>query len=299
MRKLLILFVFMACTAKGGISQNLNFTPRWKANDAFTYYYFKNKYHPKDSSYKQDADTSIASFKVLAVNSKGYEVELKYDYRKNLPPLFPAEGIKKIVKEVKTTSIVLTLDTSGKYVGIKNWQDLKKKCLAKVAIEKKNAKPEEKENWDYWGTKFDTQEQIEKYFSEDIEFFFMLYGSQLRRNRTFEYEDELKSPYSDEYLPANTSLEAKDDAQNPKLVEVKLFTLPNPDTEEIKAIRTLIKSQVENPGIYTDADLFELQDYYVYLNNMETGTHNMAMYLRYLKEGPKELIESYKFILAY
>jgi hypothetical protein len=299
MRKLLILLFFVACTAKGGISQNLHFVPHWKTNDAFKYYYFNNKYHPKDSSYKQDTDTTIALFKVLAASAKGYEVELKYDYSKNLPPLFPAEGIKKIVKEVKTSPIILVLDTSGKYTGIKNWQDLKKKCLAKVAVEKKNAKAEDKETWDYWGTKFETQEQIEKYFGEDIEFFFMLYGSQLRRNRTFEYEDEIKNPYGDEYLPASTSLEAKDDTQDPKMVEVKLFTLPNADSDEIKAIRTLIKSQTENPSLYTDADLFDLQDYYVFVNNTQTGTHQMAMYVRYLKEGPKELVESYKFILAY
>lgn len=295
MKQLALFFTLAACTL-GGNAQTHHFLPNWKANDVYSYYFFKNKYTPKDSTYIQDKDTVIATFKVLSVSKKGTEIELKYNYTKSIEPLYATMGIAAFVKDVKKTQpIVLLLDSAGKYYGIKNWEQLKNKCFEVADQKKKYSKGEDVAELDYWKQKLDSKEEIEKYFAEEIEFFFMLYGSQLKRKSTFDYADEMKNPYNTEYLPATTTLETKDENG---LIEVKLFTLPDETNgaQELTGIRQMIKQQVDNPELYTNADIFELQDYYVYLHNTTTGTHQTAVYLRYLKEGPKELIESWKFI---
>lgn len=289
------LFLFSAPTW----GQKVTFTPKWKKGDTFKYFYFKNKYNPKNTAYKQDQDTVVLDFNVVSAAKDGYTIALRYDYSKSLPPLYPPAGLGKVAEVVKQTKIELTLDGTGKYVEIKNWQELKKRCEAELEEGKKLATESEKGTWDYWRTKVQTQAQIEKMFAEDIEFFFMLYGSSFVNNSKFEYEDEIKSPYGKDMLPANTELEAKTDAENPALIEVKLFTLPDAQkaAAELKQYREAARQQEDDPKAIPDADLFDLQDYYVFLNNTQTGTHQTAMYLRYLKTGSKELIESYKFIL--
>lgn len=295
MKRLAIFFSLAVCTLAGN-AQTHHFLPNWKANDVYSYYFFKNKYTPKDSTFKQDRDTVVATFKVLTTSKKGSEIELKYNYSKSIAPQYPLQGIALIVSDVKRAHpIVLQLDSTGKYIGLKNWEFLKTKCMEAADQTKKYSKGEDVAEVDYWKKKLDTKEELERYFAEDIEFFFMLYGSQLKRKSTFDYADEMKNPYNAEFLPATTTLETKDDGA---FIEVKLFTLPDVATgaQELAGIRQMIKQQVDNPELYTDATIFELQDYYVYLHNTGTGTHQTAIYLRYLKEGPKELIESWKFI---
>lgn len=295
MKQLALLFTFAACTLVGN-AQTHHFLPNWKANDVYSYYFFKNKYTPKDSTYLQDKDTVIATFKVLTTSKKGSEVELRYDYTKSTPLIYQSSGIASFVKEVKKIHpIVLLLDSTGKYFGVKNWELLKTKCFEAADQKKRYSKGEDVAELEYWKQKLDSKEEIEKHFAEEIEFFFMLYGSQLKRKSTFDYADEMKNPYNTEYLPATTTLETKDDGD---FVEVKMFTLPDETNgaQELTGIRQMIKQQVDNPELYTNTDIFELQDYYVYLHNTNTGTHQTAVYLRYLKEGPKELIESWKFI---
>lgn len=290
------LFLFSAPTW----GQKVSFAPKWKKGDAFKYFCFKNKYNPKNTNYKQDQDTIIVNFNVLTATKDGYTLALQYDYNKSLPPIFPLEGLSKVAHKVKQTSIELMLDSTGKYLEIKNWQELKKRCETELDEGKKLAKENEKGTWDYWRTKVQTKAQIEKMFAEDIEFFFMLYGSSFINNSKFEYEDEIKSPYGKDVLPANTELEARTDTENSALIEVKLFTLPDAQkaAAELKQYREAARQQEDHPKAIPDADLFDLQDYYVFLNNTQTGTHHTAMYLRYLKTGSKELIESFKFILA-
>ena len=290
------LFLFSAPTW----GQKVSFAPKWKKGDAFKYFCFKNKYNPKNTNYKQDQDTIIVNFNVLTATKDGYTLALQYDYNKSLPPIFPLEGLSKVAHKVKQTSIELMLDSTGKYIEIKNRQELKKRCETELDEGKKLAKENEKGTWDYWRTKVQTKAQIEKMFAEDIEFFFMLYGSSFINNSKFEYEDEIKSPYGKDMLPANTELEARTDTENSALIEVKLFTLPDAQkaAAELKQYREAARQQEDDPKAIPDADLFDLQDYYVFLNNTQTGTHHTAMYLRYLKTGSKELIESFKFILA-
>lgn len=300
MKKLYLLLFPLFLFSAPSWGQKVTFTPKWKKGDAFKYFYFKNKYNPKNTAYKQDQDTVIVNFTVLNAANNGYLVSLKYDYSKSLAPKNPLEGLGKVEQAVKQSSIELALDSAGKYIEIKNWQELKKRCETELDEGKKLATENDKGTWDYWRTKVQTQAQIEKMFAEDIEFFFMLYGSSIVNNSKFEYEDAIKSPYGKDMLPANTELEAQTDADNSALIEVKLFTLPDAKkaAAELKQYREAARQQEDDPKAIPDADLFDLQDYYVFLNNTQTGTHKMAMYLRYLKTGSKELIESYKFILA-
>ena len=299
MKKLYTLLLAVGLCVVGN-AQMVKFAPLWKKGDAFKYFYFKNKYNPKNTAYKADQDTVVISFNITKADATGYTIAVQYDYSKSLPPLSPLEGLKKIAHDVKQTTIELSLDTLGNFVGLNNWQELKKRCEAKLDEGKKLAKDEEKGTWDYWRTKLQTKEQIEKLLADDFDFFFMIYGSELMRNTKFDYEDEIKSPFNANFLPANTNLETVDDADNANLVEVKMFTLPDSKkaAETLKQYRELARQQEDDPKAIPEADLFDLQDYYVFLYNIQTGHNQLTMYLRYLKTGSKELIESYKFMLV-
>lgn len=297
-RIILFLSSFLFFVAQG-FSQEVYFKPKWKTGDAFKYYYFINWYNPADTLYKQDKDTIIANLKVQKADATGFEVGLKYDYTKYKPP-YPPFGLKKIVGEVKkTTEIVLKLDSAGKYTGIKNIDALKQASLNKIAQLQKTATGYEKEEYATLKEKFTSPKNIEKYFAEDIEFFFMLYGSRLKRNKAFEYEDEIKNPFSPTPIPATVSLEAINDA-NPDFVEVKMFLVPDEEkgAEVLKSIKNAIRNQEDDPKAIPDAELLDIQDYYVYLHNTKTGTHHSAIYVRYLKQGSRENVESWKFILV-
>lgn len=282
-----------------GISQTVYFKPKWKAGTTLNYNFFKNRYNPKDSNYVQDTDTTLAKMKVVAANATGFEIQVVLDYTKRKKPTYPPAGLKKIVEEVKKKPIVLQLDTSGKYTGIKNWQEVKNNCLKLIEDEKKKAPEEEKGTWDYVITKVGSKEQIEKLFAGELEFFFMLYGSELRNNATHEYEDEMPNPYSPTPIFANTFVEVGEDAENKTWVEVNMFTTPDPvrAATQLQQITTLILGAEENDAEIA-APVFDVQDYYVYLNDTKSGTHRTAIYLRYLKSANKEEIESWKFILA-
>lgn len=280
-------------------TQDVNFSLHWKPNEVHKYYFFHNTYHPKDTTYTPDTDTTIAKFKVLAATKKGFEVELTYDFSKKNPPLYPPSGLKKIVSDAKKKPIVLQLDSSGKYEGVKNWQQLKTQCQALVEAEKKKAPDAEKGTWDYIGSKFATKEDIESLLVEDIEFFFMLYGSQLRNNRKMEYEDLLPNPYSDDPIPAITNLEVRNDLGVANHLEIKMVTIPDKAAAKnmLKMINELIMGgEPENTVI--QGPIFDMEDVYVFLNNPFTGTHKTAVFARYLKSANNEKIESYKFILA-
>jgi hypothetical protein len=297
-RRILLLSAFILFIING-FSQEIYFKPKWKANDVFKYYYFTNWYTPQDTLYRQDKDTITAVMTVLKADKTGFEVSLRYDYTRYTPP-YPPFGLKKVIAEVKkTTPITLKLDTTGKYTGIKNFDQIKQACAAKIADLQKTASASDKEEFNRLKEKFTVQKNIEKYFAEDIEFFFMLYGSRFKRNSAFEYEDELKNPFGTTPIPATVSLETVTDA-NPALVEVKMFLAPDEarGAELLKSIRKSIQGREDDPGAIPDDQLLDLQDYYVYLHNTQTGAHHSAIYVRYLKQGSKESVESWKFILV-
>lgn len=297
-KKILFLLIIINLYVNG-ISQNVYFKPKWKSGTVLTYHFFKNRYNPKDSNYVQDTDTTLAKMEVKAISSNGFEVQVVLDYSKRKKPVYPPAGLKKIVEAAKKKPVVLILDTSGKYSGIKNWQEIKTNCQKLIEEEKKNAPDDEKETWDYVSSKVATKEQIEKLFAGELEYFFMLYGSELRNNASHEYEDEMPNPYSPTPLLSNTVVEVAEDSENKTWVRVNIFTTPDPvrAATQLKQITSLILG-AEEKDVEIAPPVFDVQDYYVYLNDTQTGIHRTAIYLRYLKSANKEEVESWKFILV-
>lgn len=295
MRKIFLLAFFLLC-ATGAFAQALNFRPHWKVNETFSYYFFKNSYHPKDSAFAQDKDTVIATFKVLTVSNKGYEVQLKLDYAKSLKPVLPLVGMQKVIANVKKKkAMVIKLDTLGQYDSLKNWKEIKDECIKVIDAE---AKKDANSAWSSLKSKFSTREQIEKYFTRELQFYFLLYGSVLRRSDMIEYEDVLENPFdASETIPARVTLETKE-KPGPVTVEVSFFMVPDlvAGKDQITRIKDLVRKQEENPGALADEDLFDVQDYYVYLHNTKSGTHQNAIYVHYVKKGSKENVESWKFM---
>jgi len=79
-----------------------------------------------------------------------------------------------------------------------------------------------------------------------------------------------------------------------------MFLVPDEEkgAEVLKSIKNAIRNQEDDPKAIPDAELLDIQDYYVYLHNTKTGTHHSAIYVRYLKQGSVENVESWKFILV-
>lgn len=297
MKKLNILILLFTLITGQAIAQNVSFKAKWEKGDNFKYYLFYNKYNPKNKEYKANQDTTVIHFKVLETTSDNFLLEMKYDLSKRAPQPFPAKGLNKVVEEVQQKPILLLLDSNGKFTSIKNWQEVKQRCLAEIASQKTKAKKEDKELWDYWKTKMQTEADIEAFFVDDIEFFFMLYGSNLRNNAAIDYEDVIVYKES---MPANTHLVTKQDSVDASLVKVQLYTLPDTKkaAEQLHKYREMAKQQEDNPDAIPYAYLFDLQDYYEFVNATSTGTHKKALYLRYLKTGSKELIEQWEFKLV-
>jgi hypothetical protein len=139
---------------------------------------------------------------------------------------------------------------------------------------------------------------MEKYFTRELQFFFLLYGSVLRRSDVIEYKDVLENPLNpSETIPADVTLETKE-KPGPVTVEVSFFMVLDltAGKQQIEQIKDLIRKQEENPGALADEDLFDIQDYYVYLHNTKTGVHQNAIYVHYIKKGTKENVESWKFM---
>ncbi len=295
---LLIIITLGICTSNL-YAQNIAFKAGWKTGETFSYYLFRNKYNPLNKDYIKNKDTVVVNFKVLKVSSKGIDVEMRHSYNKLSPSPFPQQGLKNVIKQVKQTPIVLSLDSTGKFLSIKNWKEVKSRCNKKLSEGKANAMAKDKDMWDYWKTKVKTEEQIEQFFIKDIEFFFMIYGSVLKRNRTIDYEDQMISPYGD-ILPAKTQLVIADDSVNNALVSVKFYTLPDGMKcgDLIKKYREMAREQEDDPDAIPDIALFDLQDYYEFLHNTKTSKHSYCTYLRYLKTGSKKLVEEWQFKLV-
>lgn len=295
MRKITISLLFFAFCFSNQINaqEKISFTAKWQKGKTYTYFLFHNKYNPKNSDYKRNHDTVIINFKTLENNNKGTLLEMKYDFSKAQQQ--EKQGLKKIIHTIQQTPIELQLDSNGKYQYIQNWQEVKLRCMAELANGKSNAPTNDKDIWDYWKTKVSTQEQIEKMFISDVEFFFMLFGSTLVKNKAFDYEDEMT--YGTDVLPANTRLTVKEDSANKKNILVELQTTP----DAVKAInqlnqyRRMAKEQEDNPDAMPDKAMFDLQDFYKYAYLTTNSTLQFATYLRYTRKGTKELVEEWFF----
>jgi len=289
MKKPTLLTLFLLAIGFTPINaQVITFKAKWKKGDTFSYYLFHNKYNPNNKEYIKNSN-----------ENSGIVVEMLHNYSKRAPQPFPAKGLKKVIENIKLTPVELKLDTNGKFMSIKNWREVRRFCFAEIAKGKNNAPAQEKETWNYWKTKVTTEKQIERYFVTDIEFFFMLYGSALKRNRTIDYEDQMVSPYGD-ILPAKTQLVTTDDSANNKIVKVQFYTLPDGMKcgDLIKKYREIAREQEDNPDAIPDVALFDLQDYYKFVHNTQTTLHTKSEYMRYIKTGSKKLIEEYSFILT-
>lgn len=300
MKKLSVLILLLIAVGLTSINaQIITFKANWKKGDSFNYYLFHNKYNPNNKDYIKNKDTTIIHFKVVSNTKKGIVLEMLHDYSKRAIQPFTAKGLQKIVGDIKLTPIKLELDTNGKFIAIKNWREVRLRCQKEIASGKKSAPAQEKGTWDYWKGKLNTEVQLEKFFTTDIEFFFMLFGSKLKRNRTIDYEDQMMSPYGD-ILPAKTQLITKDDSINTNLTKVQFYTLPDgmKCSDLIKKYREMARGQEDDPDAIPDIALFDLQDYYEFAHNTQTTIHTKSMYMRYVKTGSKKLIEEWQFILA-
>lgn len=297
MRKITLTILFLVFCFSNSINaqEKIVFTAKWQKGKTYSYFFFYNKYNPKNSSYKRNKDSVIVNFEPLNINSEGALLEMKYDFSK--VQLLKSEGLKKVVQKIKQTPIELQLDSNGKYQYIKNWQEVRLRCFAELYNGKSNAPKNDKDIWDYWKTKVNTKEQIEKLFMDDMEFFFMLFGSNLVKNKAFDYADEMT--YSNDVLPANTHLTVKEDSLDNKVLQVELFTLPDAEKAitQLNQYRRMAKEQEDNPDIMPEKAMFDLQDFYKYSYHSTNKVLNFSTYLRYTRNGSKELIEEWFFRL--
>lgn len=297
MRKITSTILFLVFCFSNSINaqEKIAFTAKWQKGKTHSYFFFHNKYNPNNNSYKRNKDSVVVNFKALNTNTEGTLLEMKYDFSKVL--LIENEGLKKVVQKIKQTPIELQLDSNGKYQNIKNWQEVKLRCLAELSSGKSNAPSNDKDIWDYWKTKVNTKEQIEKLFMNDMEFFFMLFGSNLVKNKAFDYADEMT--YGNDVLPANTRLVVKEDSLDKKVIQVELFTLPDADKAivQLNQYRRMAKEQEDNPESMPEKAMFDLQDFYRYSYHSTNKILNFSTYLRYTRNGSKELVEEYFFKL--
>lgn len=300
MNRLPLILATLFCISFSQLNaQNVTFKLSAKQGETLSYYLFHNKYNPNNRAFKRNTDTVVINFKLVRNLNKQSILEMEWDFSKETPTLFSLEGLKKIVKEVKQTPIELLLDSNGKYLSVNNWEVVKKRCVAKIEEGKAKASSQDKPTWDYWKTKVQTQEQIEQLFMSDIEFLFMLFGSELVVNKAFDYEDELL--YSKTVLPASTRLTVEEDSLNKKLLRVQLFTLPDPKKAEaqLNQYRKMAREQEDNPDVMPEKAMFDLQDFYRYTYDTTDNSLKNATYLRYIRTGTKELVEEWFFRQVY